>query len=109
MDSSGGGPATTAAAAAAAARAKPRGLKFCPESNDLLYPRENRATRRLEFYCKNCDFVEEAAPEDYCVHVSRIKHDVKEQVRARCACCACVCAACVRLLWPRGRAARNSC
>ncbi|GBF92708.1 DNA-directed RNA polymerase IV and V subunit 9A [Raphidocelis subcapitata] len=62
----------------APARAR-RSLKFCPESNDLLYPRENRATRRLEFYCRNCSHVEEAEPEDYCVHVARIKHDAKEQ------------------------------
>lgn len=62
----------------AAPRAR-RGLKFCPESNDLLYPRENRTTRRLEFFCKNCNHVEEAEPEDYCVHVAQIKHDAKEQ------------------------------
>lgn len=60
--------------------AKPvRGLKFCPESNDLLYPRENKELRRLEFYCKNCDYVQEAAPEDHCVSVSELKHDAKEQ------------------------------
>lgn len=35
-----------------------RGLKFCPVSNDLLYPRENKELRRLEYYCKNCDYVQ---------------------------------------------------
>lgn len=35
-----------------------RGLKFCPVSNDLLYPRENKDLRRLEYYCKNCDYVQ---------------------------------------------------
>jgi DNA-directed RNA polymerase II subunit RPB9 len=35
-----------------------RGLKFCPVSNDLLYPRENKDLRRLEYYCKNCEYVQ---------------------------------------------------
>ena len=56
-----------------------RGLKFCPETNDLLYPRENREARRLEYYCKNCDYVEPAPLAEYCVHVSELKHDAKEQ------------------------------
>lgn len=104
-----------------------RGLKFCPETNDLLYPRENKASRlhqqqaladlqpgflkwspskqswqqaclgtcrclgragdirfaphciglrsrpahttqdrrRLEYYCKNCDYVEDSDPQDW--------------------------------------------
>jgi DNA-directed RNA polymerase II subunit RPB9 len=37
-----------------------RGLKFCPETNDLLYPRENKQLRKLEYYCKNCPYVETA-------------------------------------------------
>lgn len=49
---------------------KARGLKFCPETNDLLYPRENKEQRRLEYYCKNCQHVEPADPADYCVYVS---------------------------------------
>lgn len=47
-----------------------RGLKFCPETNDLLYPRENKESRKLEYYCKNCQHVEPADPRDYCVYVS---------------------------------------
>jgi DNA-directed RNA polymerase II subunit RPB9 len=57
-----------------------RSLKFCPESNDLLYPRENKELRRLEYYCKNCDYVEFAQDRlDNCVYVSELKHDAKEQ------------------------------
>jgi DNA-directed RNA polymerase II subunit RPB9 len=56
-----------------------RGLKFCPETNDLLYPRENKQTRRLEYYCKNCPYVEVAQAQDQCVYVSETKHDAKEQ------------------------------
>jgi DNA-directed RNA polymerase II subunit RPB9 len=66
------------AAQASQAQRRAAGLKFCPESNDLLYPRENRAQRRLEWYCKNCAHVEPAAPEEYCVHAARIRHDAKE-------------------------------
>ncbi len=47
-----------------------RGLKFCPETNDLLYPRENKESRKLEYFCKNCQHVEPAEPRDYCVYVS---------------------------------------
>lgn len=42
-----------------------RGLKFCPNTSDLLYPRENKGKRVLEYYCKNCDYVEEAAKQDW--------------------------------------------
>lgn len=56
-----------------------RGLKFCPESNDLLYPRENKELRRLEYFCKNCNFTQPAPVSDYCVYVSELKHDSKEQ------------------------------
>jgi DNA-directed RNA polymerase II subunit RPB9 len=47
-----------------------RGLKFCPETNDLLYPRENKELRKLEYYCKNCQHVEPAEKADYCVYAS---------------------------------------
>mmetsp|Transcript_7486 Transcript_7486/g.16235 ORF Transcript_7486/g.16235 Transcript_7486/m.16235 type:complete len:119 (+) Transcript_7486:148-504(+) len=47
-----------------------RGLKFCPYSNDLLYPRENKEARKLEYYCKNCSHVEPADAADYCVYAS---------------------------------------
>eukprot|EP00798_Chlamydomonas_sp_ICE-L_P031105 gene31105-6236_t len=47
-----------------------RGLKFCPETNDLLYPRSNNETKRLEYYCKNCQHVEQAQLQDYCVYAS---------------------------------------
>lgn len=56
-----------------------RGLKFCPETNDLLYPRENKQIRKLEYYCKNCNYVEVATAQDQCVYVSELKHDAKEQ------------------------------
>jgi hypothetical protein len=29
-------------------------------SNNMMYPRENRAERKLEYHCKNCNQVEDA-------------------------------------------------
>ncbi|KAI8917566.1 hypothetical protein DFJ77DRAFT_310178 [Powellomyces hirtus] len=35
-------------------------FRFCSECNNLLYPREERATRRLVFGCRHCSHEEEA-------------------------------------------------
>eukprot|EP00775_Hariotina_reticulata_P006586 gene6586-6814_t len=57
-----------------------RSLKFCPATNDLLYPRENKELRQLQYYCKNSKHVEFAEERiDNCVYVSEVKHDAKEQ------------------------------
>jgi DNA-directed RNA polymerase II subunit RPB9 len=81
MDDDGGAPNAAAAPAAAAATNRPaaRGLRFCPESNDLLYPVENKETRRLEYHCKACGHREDAPPEDWCVHVSETRHSAAER------------------------------
>jgi len=42
--------------------------QFCPESNDLLYPKEDRERRVLIFQCQNCDYKEDADPADWCVY-----------------------------------------
>lgn len=36
-------------------------MKFCQVCNNLLYPRENKVTKKLEFVCKSspCTFVDE--------------------------------------------------
>ena len=59
--------------------AKARGLKFCPETNDLLYPRENKETRKLEYFCKNCDHVEPAEPAEWCVWSSETTFSAKDK------------------------------
>lgn len=56
-----------------------RGLKFCPESNDLLYPKEDKESRRLKYYCKNCGHEEFATDDDYCVYVSEVVHNDREK------------------------------
>ena len=35
-------------------------VRFCPECNNMLYPREDRSARQLLFVCKNCDHQEPA-------------------------------------------------
>lgn len=57
-----------------------RGLKFCPETNDLLYPREDKERRKLEFYCKTCGYTLEAEPSEACVYVSTTKQDEKAKI-----------------------------
>lgn len=54
-------------------------LFFCPETNDLLYPRENKETRKLEFYCKNCEYYTEAQTQDYCVFVQETTFSEKDK------------------------------
>lgn len=45
-------------------------LRFCPESNDLLYPREDRERRVLVFFCKSCNYQEDAQPSEWLVYRS---------------------------------------
>ena len=35
-------------------------MRFCQSCNNLLYPRENKAAKALEYYCKqtNCHYIE---------------------------------------------------
>ena len=41
-------------------------VKFCPECNNMLYPKDDRTTKTLYFACKNCDYQEEA--DTFCVY-----------------------------------------
>lgn len=43
-------------------------LRFCPESNDLLYPKEDKDRRVLVFVCRNCGYQEDADPANWCVY-----------------------------------------
>ena len=56
-------------------------LRFCKESNDLLYPREDRARKTLVFACRNCAYVEEAGDtaEDFCVYRNIVDHTAAEK------------------------------
>lgn len=54
-------------------------LRFCPESNDLLYPVEDRERKRLVYRCKNCGYVEDADPSNWCVYRNEVHHTSKER------------------------------
>lgn len=56
-----------------------RGLRFCPESSDLLYPREDKETRTLVYYCKNCSYTEPVPKAEYCVYISETKYTSKDK------------------------------
>ncbi|CAD5224390.1 unnamed protein product [Bursaphelenchus okinawaensis] len=53
-----------------------RGIKFCPECNNMLYPRENLHEKVLMYACRNCDHAEYA--DNQCIYVNRIHHQVDE-------------------------------
>ena len=48
-------------------------LKEAPKATPIhsfCHPRENKEARKLEYYCKNCQHVELADTQSYCVYVS---------------------------------------
>ncbi|KAI8354207.1 polymerase II polypeptide I, 14.5kDa [Blakeslea trispora] len=52
-------------------------VKYCLECNNLLYPREDKAQRKLLFSCRNCPYQEDA--DSYCVYRHEIVHAPSEQ------------------------------
>mmetsp|Transcript_18052 Transcript_18052/g.61527 ORF Transcript_18052/g.61527 Transcript_18052/m.61527 type:complete len:115 (-) Transcript_18052:234-578(-) len=52
-------------------------LRFCPESNDLLYPREDKERKKLVYYCKTCEHVEDS--DDPCVYRNVVEHSAAEK------------------------------
>merc|ERR1712224_633563 len=51
-------------------------MKFCSECNNILYPKEDAANRRLLLKCHNCDHQELA--EDYMVFRNEVHHSTAE-------------------------------
>jgi len=51
-------------------------MRFCEHCNNLLYPRENRSLKRLEYFCRqdNCDYVKTDV-RDSCVFVNELIKD----------------------------------
>ena len=47
------------------------GMRFCHECNNMLYPKENKRERKLEYVCRRCEFKEDAT--HYCVYKNDIK------------------------------------
>ena len=51
-------------------------LRFCPNSNDLLYPKEDRERQKLVYVCRNCDYLIDADSD--CVYRNSIAHTSDE-------------------------------
>lgn len=51
-------------------------LRFCPNSNDLLYPKEDRDRKKLIYACRNCEYKVDAI--DHCVYRHSIHHTSAE-------------------------------
>ena len=49
-------------------------MKFCHECNNLLYPRENKITKVLEYGCRMCAFID-TNPHDSCVFTNELIKD----------------------------------
>lgn len=59
-------------------------LRFCPESNDILYPREDKQRRVLVYGCLSCSYEEDADPLNkeyggWCVYRNEVHHSNKEK------------------------------
>ncbi|KAK9792281.1 hypothetical protein WJX73_010126 [Symbiochloris irregularis] len=54
-------------------------LRFCPESNDLLYPKEDKDRKVLIYVCRNCGYSEDAPSDNWCVYRNEIKHSQRER------------------------------
>lgn len=52
-------------------------LRFCPESNDLLYPKEDKENKRLVYFCKTCNYMEPA--DDPCISRNLVEHTQMEK------------------------------
>lgn len=48
---------------------QPIKLRFCKESNDLLYPYEKKESRTLWYRCRNCDYEASARELPVCVYL----------------------------------------
>lgn len=51
-------------------------MRFCKDCNNMLYPRENRAQKKLEYFCKKegCGFVLQNVKES-CVFINALVKD----------------------------------
>lgn len=47
------------------------GMKFCKECNNMLYPRENRAEKKLYFFCRHCK--REEKTDMHCTYRNELK------------------------------------
>ncbi|KAI9343461.1 hypothetical protein DFJ73DRAFT_841664 [Zopfochytrium polystomum] len=58
-------------------------IQFCPNCNNMLYPREDRANRQLVFHCRHCGYSDTALTEQQCVYRHIITHTAMDQTVVR--------------------------
>jgi len=51
------------------------GLQFCSECNNMLYPKEDKANKRLLYACRNC--LNEQPAENSCIYRNRLVKDTE--------------------------------
>jgi DNA-directed RNA polymerase II subunit RPB9 len=52
-------------------------LRFCPETNDLLYPKAEE--NELTYVCQSSEYVERPPKNEWCVYRRVVKHTVKDK------------------------------
>ncbi|KAL0281383.1 UNVERIFIED_CONTAM: hypothetical protein PYX00_002385 [Menopon gallinae] len=52
------------------------GIRFCPECNNMLYPKEDKENHALLYACRNCDYKQLA--DSNCIYVNKIMHEIDE-------------------------------
>ncbi|KAG5442181.1 hypothetical protein CRM22_011140 [Opisthorchis felineus] len=52
------------------------GILFCSECNNMLYPKEDKRNKRLNYACRNCDYTQEA--DNPCVYINKLEQEVDE-------------------------------
>ncbi|KAK6633871.1 DNA-directed RNA polymerase II subunit RPB9 [Polyplax serrata] len=52
------------------------GIRFCPECNNMLYPKEDKENHILLYACRNCDYKQ--AADSNCIYVNKIMHEIDE-------------------------------
>ena len=53
--------------------------RFCPNTNNILYPKGDAAQKKLKFACRISDYEEEVPESEYCVNRKIVNHSIAEQ------------------------------
>lgn len=49
-------------------------MTFCPECNNVLYPKENRQHRKLTMYCRNCHYEVDSVTS--CISINHVQREI---------------------------------
>ncbi|KRY67612.1 DNA-directed RNA polymerase II subunit RPB9 [Trichinella pseudospiralis] len=53
------------------------GIIFCPECNNILYPKEDKTRRCLLYACRNCPYVTDEII-SVCVYTNKLRREIDE-------------------------------